>query len=178
MERMKKIKFFIFLAFAISCNTRQSGNKRSTTNDFLNEGLIKPIIKLNSEKDTESVILKFSGQIFKINYYKNKPQYIVLDNETFGKGVALNEFAQENKGIYYSVTDSSTIRAFGIKYLNGHNGIDVTINSGGLLQSFKVWENYTNNGLKYDFSNIQDGNLNVHKYKDGGVIDSFKLSKK
>jgi hypothetical protein len=90
----------------------------------------------------------------------------------------MTHYAINNKGLYASFDiDSNKIRAFGAKYLDGRNGVDVVLKPNGIeTESLKVWTDYTNDGLQYNF--LDGGTkIMVFRYHNGVVTDSFLLHK-
>jgi hypothetical protein len=182
MKTMKIIFSLLSFIFLQSCNNNESANSRNNeVRNILSRELVdvKRIVNLNAPGDTDNVKLRVSNQFIIIHYYHNKPQYVTIDNDAFGKGLAMNHYAKENKGIYFSLTDSNTLKAFGAKYLDGHNGIDVIINPNSKhLKTLELWEEYSNDGTTIDISQIMSNKLDAYKYTDGEIIDSFTLHRK
>jgi hypothetical protein len=180
---MKIIFSLLSFIFLQGCNNNEESVK-SRNNDMrniLSRELVdvKRVVNLKAPGDTDNVKLRVSNQFIVIHYYHNRPQYITIDNEALGKGLTMNHYAKENKGIYFSLTDSNTLKAFGAKYLDGHNGIDIIIDPNSRhLKTLELWEEYSNDGATIDISQIMANKLNVYKYSDGEIIDSFSLRKK
>ena len=176
---MRKITALISLFLLFSCNESKNSLNRSeksidTSGKQLSE--IKPVVTLTPSNDTDKVSFSTSGQTFTIKYYKNKPQYMLIDNEAIG-ALTENHFVKDNKGAYLSF-DSNNLKAFGVKYLNGHNGVDAIMKpDGSQLNLLKLWTEYSNDGMQYDFSKISQGKVIAYQYKDGNIIDSFTLQR-
>ncbi len=175
---IKNISVLYVLIFAISCKERQSESNLKSGEINNNNSYITKVVTLNSPGDTSNIEFEYAGYSFKMYYSKNKPQFIVVKNNLGANNKPMNHYAAENKGLYITSFDSSSVSAFGVKYLNGHNGIDVILNpADGTPKFFNQWEEYTNDGLKYDFSEVYKGKLKVYQYKDGEVVDSFYMTR-
>ncbi len=180
---MKKILFIVSAALSLSC--KNIGDKKvQTLNQQRDSGIkksneITPSINLNMPYDTNNISFTFSTMSFKLNYYKNRPQYLVVDDERLGQSKEMGHYQIANKGLYTSFNiDSNTLAAFGAKYVNGNGGIDVVLKQNNFgIKSLNIWSDYTNEGAKYDFSKIRQGKITVYDYRNGEIIDSFILHK-
>ena len=166
--------FIISFFFFVACNNKRSSNLGKSKSEFA----INPQIILNAPGDTSEIDFEHGGYLFKMYYSKNIPQYIVVKNKTLVNKLKMNHYASENNGLYMTLSDSASVNALGFKYLNGHNGVDIIMNpSDNRIKFLKDWKEYTNDGNKYDFSEVEKGKLKVYKYKDGEVIDSFLMKR-
>jgi hypothetical protein len=175
---MKIIYVLIIWSF-FSCTERKPGDKKPGNQKADKLSDISRTVALNDNNDTSDVIFETGGHHFKIHYYLNKPQYITIDNDSIGHSMQMNNFAKENKGVYLSFDQNSKkLNAFGVKYLNGHNAIEVILNSTGSdLSELRIWSEYSNVGNEYRFSPNKNELLKVYEYKNGERTDSFVLSK-
>jgi hypothetical protein len=179
---MNKKIVIIFLALTISCKNSSDNNDISVDpkdSEIKKPNDIKPVITLNAPDDTNSVYLNYSSMSFKLMYSRNTPQYVVIDDKRFGQREEMSHYQRLNKGFYISFnTDSSTQTSFGEKYINDSGGIDVVLKKNGYgLRVLNIWKDYTNEGVQYDFSKIDQAKITVYNYKNGNIIDSFILHK-
>lgn len=179
MRKMIFITFFGSL-FTSCLNQPEKTVEHSQETKSILDSTGKVDIKtmFNSLGDTDAILLQYRDLFVKTSYYKSHPQFITVHNKYFGNGRPLNEFIQENKGLYMSISDGANINAFGAAYPNGRNGIDVMLDSATNVAKIKLWESYKNDGTVYDFSEVKKGRLKGYVYKDGELVDSFSFYKK
>jgi len=171
---MKKvIKLIFIIPFTLGCNQNSQSNEDKSLDTSTNNS----IVKLHSSNDTDYITSKLSNHRIFLHYYKNRPQFVVIDFDQLGLGYRFNHFAKENKGVYFTISDSNTVGSFGLKYPDGHSGFDI-IPAKNTLRMVKTWSEYENDGYSYDFSGISSQKIKVFKYSNGEIIDSFTLIKK
>ena len=181
---MKSLIPFLMVIAALSCKDRASKKSDSVNlnpeNDLKNERMdMKSSVDLNGPNDTNNVTIQLSQQKVNVSYYENRPQYINVDNNCFGKISNLNHFASANKGAYLSLDSAShNLKAFGVKYVDGHNGIDILIDSTGGPKIIKVWKEYKDDGIQLNLNKLEQGNISVYIYKNGDIADTFVLKKR
>lgn len=149
------VRFFIYavslLIVASSCHNKNNATnkeKKINTNDG---SFIKHRITVDANNDTSDIEVLFKDNILRVHYYKNKPQFILYDNDSiFTNGGKIDEFTKSNKGLYLSLNDPDQQRlTFGIKYFYDNNGVDVFMKSDKQgIESLNYWYNYTNTGYK------------------------------
>jgi hypothetical protein len=180
---MIKVTFY-FIAFCVitysmGCkNNLSTQSRKNNERSNAQENFITPIIDLKNGKDTNNVSFNYAFETYKLHYYKNLPQYFTLDDSRIAKNIEMTHYAFDNKGLYASFdVDSNKFKAFGAKYLDGKNGIDLVLKPNGIeMKSLKIWTDYTNDGLQYNFSN--DGTrIMTYRYQNGIIVDSFVLHK-
>jgi hypothetical protein len=116
------LSFFIVTLFSCVRKDRNGGSAGTPNQiaiDSAAANLERSVI-ISPNLDTEKISFESSSQRFKIYYYRNKAQYLNIDNSAIGAG-SLDHFVWFNKGIYVSLDTIIDIPvAFGVKYLNGH----------------------------------------------------------
>lgn len=169
---MKNILGISVLLFVMACHNNKVENNSHTTIDSLaTTKAINCSVSYLPSNDTNNVEFGVSNMNFKLHYFNNAIQYVNIDNNIIGDA-NINHYVRENKGIYFSLNpELKTIESFGVKYLNGHNGIDALIKNTE-IQKLNIWKEYSNDGCQYDFSRITKGEIILYYYKDGSIVDS------
>lgn len=157
------IRFFIYgasLLFVASCCDSGNSTQREIKKIVDDHSFIQHTVKVDSNNDTSDIEVLFKGNILRVHYYKNKPQFILYDNDSiFTNGGKVDEFTKNSKGLYLSLNDPDQQRlTFGVKYFYNNNGVDVFMKSNKKgIDSFNYWYNYTNTGYRI----IIDSNLKL-----------------
>jgi hypothetical protein len=177
---MKQVIFFLLVIIFFSACRNNTGQHRENLkrerNDLSN---LTPIVSLTPIGDTTEVLFDISGIHFKINYFKGKPQYILIDRDYLGSVPVTKHFAKDHKGLYVAFNDSGFVQAFGIKYFNGNNGIDVlTDDNFRDFENIGIWSQYLNNGKKINLSQLFRNKIITYDYNAGDLIDSSIYVKK
>jgi hypothetical protein len=135
-------------------------------------------VSLNPTGDTSSVTVHASNIKFVVRYFNNKPQNILVQDASSADS-STSHFVNDNRGIAINLDPQTRqINFVACKYIKAGRGADIFIDSAGMLEAFTAWEQYGNNGKRYDIKQSSEGKIKEYLFKDGEKVDSVLYQRK
>ena len=160
MIQKKYIVIAVMMVFA-SCANPDGARDNKTLSDSSWKR-----ISLNAKGDTEFVTLQHSGIRLIMHYYNNKPQGILLQDDSLVDSLK-SHYTKGYKGIFVNINpETGLINSVGYRYLHKDEGVDIAIDSSGKIDFFTNWEQYSNNGKSYSIKEDVKGEIIVYTISD------------